>query len=113
MDMSVKKLSEILKIDPEALLEKMIQAGLPQKNIDDAVSNDDKQILLSFIRSSKTTNISQASQETVVKPKPPTTVTPKPPKTKKASRDSKPKDSKAEVKAVSYTHLTLPTTPYV
>ena len=105
MDMSVKKLSEILKIDPEALLEKMIQAGLPQKNIDDAVSNDDKQILLSFIRSSKTTNISQASQETVVKPKPPTTVTPKPPKTKKASRDSKPKDSKAEVKEEAKTKI--------
>ncbi|MFL2691825.1 MAG: translation initiation factor IF-2 [Gammaproteobacteria bacterium] len=103
--MSVKKLSEILKIDPEALLEKMIQAGLPQKNIDDAVSNDDKQILLSFIRSSKTTNISQASQETVVKPKPPTTVTPKPPKTKKASRDSKPKDSKAEVKEETKTKI--------
>ena len=105
MDMSVKKLSEILKIDPEALLEKMIQAGLPQKNIDDAVSNDDKQILLSFIRSSKTTNISQASQETVVKPKPPTTVTPKPPKTKKASRDSRPKDSKAEVKEETKTKI--------
>jgi len=105
MDMSVKKLSEILKIDPEALLKKMIQAGLPQKNIDDAVSNDDKQILLSFIRSSKTTNISQASQETVVKPKPPTTVTPKPPKTKKASRDSKPKDSKAEVKEETKTKI--------
>ena len=105
MDMSVKKLSEILKIDPEALLEKMIQAGLPQKNIDDAVSNDDKQILLSFIRSSKTTNISQASQETVVKPKPPTTVTPKPPKTKKASRDSKPKDSKVEVKEETKTKI--------
>tara|TARA_B100001057_G_scaffold84362_1_gene80217 strand:- start:2982 stop:5057 length:2076 start_codon:yes stop_codon:yes gene_type:complete len=105
MDMSVKKLSEILKIDPEALLEKMIQAGLPQKNIDDAVSNDDKQILLSFIRSSKTTNISQASQETVVKPKPPTTVTPKPPKTKKASRDSKPKDSKAQVKEETKTKI--------
>lgn len=105
MDMSVKKLSEILKIDPKALLEKMIQAGLPQKNIDDAVSNDDKQILLSFIRSSKTTNISQASQETVVKPKPPTTVTPKPPKTKKASRDSKPKDSKAEVKEETKTKI--------
>lgn len=105
MDMSVKKLSEILKIDPEALLEKMIQAGLPQKNIDDTVSNDDKQILLSFIRSSKTTNISQASQETVVKPKPPTTVTPKPPKTKKASRDSKPKDSKAGVKEETKTKI--------
>ena len=34
MDISVKKLSEILKIDPNALLEKMIAAGLPQKDIE-------------------------------------------------------------------------------
>ena len=53
MDISVKKLSEILKIDPNALLEKMISAGLPQKNIEDLVSTEDKQALLSFIRSSK------------------------------------------------------------
>ena len=39
MDMSVKKLSEVLKIDPKALLEKMIQAGLTHKDIEDAVSN--------------------------------------------------------------------------
>ena len=45
MDVSVKKLSEILKIDPEALLEKMIQAGLPHKDVEDAVSNEDKQTL--------------------------------------------------------------------
>ena len=37
MDISVKKLSEILKIDPNALLEKMIAAGLPQKDIEDSV----------------------------------------------------------------------------
>ena len=46
MDVSVKKLSEILKIDPEALLEKMIQAGLTHKDVEDAVSNEDKQTLL-------------------------------------------------------------------
>ena len=34
MDVSVKKLSEILKIDPEILLEKMISAGLKQKSVD-------------------------------------------------------------------------------
>ena len=56
MDVSVKKLSEILKIDPEILLEKMINAGLQQKSIDDLVSNEDKQKLLSFIRSSKDSN---------------------------------------------------------
>ena len=56
MDVSVKKLSEILKIDPEILLEKMISAGLQQKSVDDLVSNEDKQKLLSFIRSSKDSN---------------------------------------------------------
>ena len=45
MDISVKKLSEILKIDPNALLEKMIAAGLPQKDIEDPVSTEDKQTL--------------------------------------------------------------------
>ena len=49
MDVSVKKLSEILKIDPEILLEKMINAGLQQKSIDDLVSNEDKQKLLKEI----------------------------------------------------------------
>ena len=53
MDISVKKLSEILKIDPNALLQKMIAAGLPQKDIEDLVSTEDKQTLLSYIRSSK------------------------------------------------------------
>ena len=56
MDVSVKKLSEILKIDPEILLEKMINAGLQQKSVNDLVSNEDKQKLLSFIRSSKDSN---------------------------------------------------------
>ena len=46
MDVSVKKLSEILKIDPEILLEKMINAGLQQKSVDDLVSNEDKQKLV-------------------------------------------------------------------
>ncbi len=53
MDVSVKKLSEILKIDPNALLEKMIAAGLSQTNVDDLVSTEDKQKLLAYIRSSK------------------------------------------------------------
>ena len=53
MDISVKKLSEILKIDPEVLLNKMIDAGLSHKSVDDLVSTEDKQKLLSYIRSSK------------------------------------------------------------
>ena len=46
MDISVKKLSEILKIDPQVLLDKMIAAGLSQSSIEDSVSNEDKQKLL-------------------------------------------------------------------
>ena len=63
MDISVKKLSEILKIDPNALLEKMIAAGLPQKDIEDPVSTEDKQILLSYIRSSKDSPVQEKKVE--------------------------------------------------
>ena len=82
MDVSVKKLSEILKIDPEALLEKMIQAGLPHKDVEDAVSNEDKQTLLSFIRKSKSSPGSDEPQKTVVTPKLSPAPVPTPPKTK-------------------------------
>ena len=63
MDISVKKLSEILKIDPNALLEKMIAAGLPQKDIEDTVSTEDKQTLLSFIRSTKDSPVQEKKVE--------------------------------------------------
>ena len=63
MDISVKKLSEILKIDPNALLEKMIAAGLSQTNLDDLVSTEDKQKLLSFIRSAKDSPVSEKKVE--------------------------------------------------
>ena len=63
MDISVKKLSEILKIDPNALLEKMIAAGLPQKDIEDPVSTEDKQTLLSYIRSSKDSPVQEKRVE--------------------------------------------------
>ncbi|MAR99117.1 MAG: translation initiation factor IF-2 [Flavobacteriales bacterium] len=63
MDISVKKLSEILKIDPNALLQKMIAAGLPQKDIEDLVSTEDKQTLLSYIRSSKDSPVQEKKVE--------------------------------------------------
>ena len=57
----------------EILLEKMINAGLQQNSVDDLVSNEDKQKLLSFIRSSKdsssTAKIENPSQ--AVEPKKP------------------------------------------
>ncbi len=93
MDMSVKKLSEVLKIDPKALLEKMIQAGLPHKDIEDAVSNEDKQILLSFIRKSKPSSGPDETQNAVVKPKPATTPAPIP---KKSEKKLKPEQTKKE-----------------
>ena len=98
MDMSVKKLSEILKIDPEALLEKMIQAGLPHKDVEDAVSNEDKQTLLSFIRKSKSSPGSDEPQKTVVTPKLSPAPAPIPPetKTKAKAKPVKPKDETLE-----------------
>lgn len=96
MDVSVKKLSEILKIDPEALLEKMIQAGLPHKDVEDAVSNEDKQILLSFIRKSKSSPGSDEPQKSVVTPKLSPAPAPIPPKTKTKAKPVKPKDETSE-----------------
>ena len=96
MDVSVKKLSEILKIDPEALLEKMIQAGLPHKDVEDAVSNEDKQTLLSFIRKSKSSLGSDEPQKTVVTPKLSPAPAPIPPKTKAKAKPVKPKDETLE-----------------
>ena len=96
MDVSVKKLSEILKIDPEALLEKMIQAGLPHKDVEDAVSNEDKQTLLSFIRKSKSSPGSDEPQKTVVTPKLSPAPVPTPPKTKAKAKPVKPKDETSE-----------------
>ena len=96
MDVSVKKLSEILKIDPEALLEKMIQAGLPHKDVEDAVSNEDKQTLLSFIRKSKSSPESDEPQKSVVTPKLSPAPAPIPPKTKAKAKPVKPKDETSE-----------------
>ena len=83
MDISVKKLSEILKIDPEVLLNKMIDAGLSHKSVDDLVSTEDKQKLLSYIRSSKD---APTKPTAVVEPTPPV---PSPqPQPKKESKPS-------------------------
>ena len=86
MDISVKKLSEILKIDPQVLLDKMIAAGLSQTSIEDSVSNEDKQKLLSFIRSSKDLAVDD-KQKAVV----PTSQAPK--KAPKTDKTKKTKDS--------------------
>ena len=91
MDISVKKLSEILKIDPNALLEKMIAAGLPQKDIEDSVSTEDKQTLLSYIRSSKDSPVQEKKVEV------PQELSPK--KEAKTKREEKPaKEINKEVK---------------
>ena len=92
MDISVKKLSEILKIDPNALLEKMIAAGLPQKDIEDPVSTEDKQTLLSYIRSSKDSPVQEKKVEV------PKELSPK--KEVKTKKEEKPKkEVKKEEKA--------------
>jgi len=69
VDISVKQLSEILKIDPDALLKKMIEAGLPHTSIEDSVSNEDKQTLLTFIRTAKSNNQADERKPIEVTPK--------------------------------------------
>jgi translation initiation factor IF-2 len=91
MDISVKKLSEILKIDPNALLEKMIAAGLSQTSLDDSVSTEDKQKLLAHIRSAKDSPVSEKKVE-VPKELEPQKETPKP------VEKPKPEEKKESVK---------------
>lgn len=95
MDISVKKLSEILKIDPRVLLDKMIAAGLPQTNVEDLVSNEDKQKLLSFIRSSKD-SIKQDTPKAIVSEAKKPKFSPKIEKTTKLKNSSEDK-SKEEI----------------
>ena len=98
MDISVKKLSEILKIDPQALLDKMIAAGLPQNSIEDTVSNEDKQKLLSFIRSSKD-SVKEDKPKSVVPASATPKAAPKKDKVKKSKDVSESEDKKAEKKS--------------
>ena len=98
MDISVKKLSEILKIDPQVLLDKMIAAGLPQNSIEDTVSNEDKQKLLSFIRSSKD-SVKEDKPKSVVPASATPKAAPKKDKVKKSKDVSESEDKKAEKKS--------------
>ena len=93
MDISVKKLSEILKIDPQALLDKMIAAGLSQTSVEDLVSNEDKQKLLAFIRSSKDSGTEDKSKAIVPTPQAPKAA-PKKEKVKKSKDSSEPETQK-------------------
>ena len=93
MDISVKKLSEILKIDPQALLDKMIAAGLSQTSVEDLVSNEDKQKLLAFIRSSKDSGTEDKPKAIVSTPQAPKAA-PKKEKVKKSKDSSEPETQK-------------------
>ena len=93
MDISVKKLSEILKIDPQALLDKMIAAGLSQTSVEDLVSNEDKQKLLAFIRSSKDSGTEDKPKAIVPTPQAPKAA-PKKEKVKKSKDSSGPETQK-------------------
>ena len=93
MDISVKKLSEILKIDPQVLLDKMIAAGLSQTSVEDSVSNEDKQKLLAFIRSSKDSGTQDKPKAIVPTPQAPKAA-PKKEKVKKSKDSSEPETQK-------------------
>ena len=96
MDVSVKQLSEILKIDPEALLKKMIEAGLPQNSIEDTVSNADKQTLLAFIRTAKTAPAPSETKPVKIKIDQKVEIKPK---AKEEKAKVKPKEAKQDEKS--------------
>lgn len=96
MDVSVKQLSEILKIDPEALLKKMIEAGLPQNSIEDTVSNADKQTLLAFIRTAKTAPAPSETKPVEIKIDQKVEIKPK---AKEEKAKVKPKEAKQDEKS--------------
>ncbi len=96
MDISVKQLSEILKIDPEALLKKMIEAGLPQNSIEDTVSNADKQTLLAFIRTAKTAPAPSETKPVEIKIDQKVEIKPK---AKEEKTKVKPKEAKQDEKS--------------
>ena len=96
MDVSVKQLSEILKIDPEALLKKMIEAGLPQNSIEDTVSNADKQTLLAFIRTAKTAPAPSETKPVEIKIDQKVEIKPK---AKEEKTKVKPKEAKQDEKS--------------
>ena len=96
MDVSVKQLSEILKIDPEALLKKMIEAGLPQNSIEDTVSNADKQTLLAFIRTAKTAPAPSETKPVEIKIDQKVEIKPK---AKEEKTKVKPKETKQDEKS--------------
>lgn len=52
-DVTVGKLAETVGISVERLLQQMAEAGLGQKSADDAVSDEEKQALLSFVKNNK------------------------------------------------------------
>ncbi|WP_420592059.1 translation initiation factor IF-2 [Bacterioplanoides sp.] len=51
-DVTVKELADVVNIGVDRLLSQMKEAGLPQTGSDDAVSDDQKQTLLAFLKSS-------------------------------------------------------------
>lgn len=51
-EVTVGKLAETVGIPIDRLLQQMAEAGLPQKKATDSVSNDEKQTLLAFLKSS-------------------------------------------------------------
>ena len=51
-DVTVKELADVVNIGVDRLLSQMKEAGLPQTGSEDAVSDDQKQTLLAFLKSS-------------------------------------------------------------
>ncbi len=51
-EVTVKQLAEVLNVPLDTLLGQLESAGISAKNADDAISNDDKRLLLAYLRNS-------------------------------------------------------------
>ena len=51
--MKIIQVAKAIGYSPEDLLNQIKAAGLSHKNVEDEISNEDKKILLNFIKSSK------------------------------------------------------------
>ena len=127
---TVENLAKIIGSEGQTLLSQMKEAGLSHNDINDEVTDKDKKTLLEFLKeqqnkSSKTISLNKSATKTEPTSSGTVSITRKTitresseKQTSEAKKTSSTIDfdeieKKRQAGAVSYTHLTLPTTPYV
>ena len=109
---TIRKLAALVNTPVEKLLEQLAEAGMKFSSPDQVVTSTEKVKLLGFLR--RTHGKSEKAAEEAVSPKKITlNRSRKQELTVGGGKNRQTVDVVVRKKAVSYTHLTLPTTPYV